>query len=218
MNNQLYDKYFNQDLAKQLRPDGSYLNNRHYFDLSDEDVLIANMFITIFEAGDKFECNYNDIGNNLDVTSIATPRHPQIGQFLSYYCKVYNFYRNYAWKQLCGSETYRNVLVEKFFFWLKNVRKLGLEAPIYCDELIYQRIMSGNFTLKPFVGLYLRNTNTDNIIILPHSKKIVKLSECTIDDILKECNRPLCQYAINAESAIADALNRAIEEMDKTEE
>lgn len=218
MNNQLYNKYFSTDLAKLLKPDSSYLNNRQYFDVTDEDILSANMFISVFEAGDKFECNNENIGIHTDITSTATNKYPQLLQLLSYYCKVYNCYRNYAWKQLCGSETYRNVLVEKFFFWLRDVRRYGMEMSPYSDMQIYEQVASGCFTIKPFVKFYLQRANNDNIIILPRSQKIVKLSECTIYDILKECNRPLCQYAINAESAIADALNRAIEEMDEAEE
>lgn len=212
------NQYFNTDLIKELRPDGSYLNNRAYFSLTDEDVLCANLFISVFEAGDKLECNNEIIGIHTDITSVGTYKYPQILPLLPYYCKIYDFYRNFAWKQLCGSETYRHVLVEKFFFWIRDVKRYGTKNSPYCDEQIYQQVTSGRFTIKPFVSFYLRHVVKSNIIILPHSQRIIQLNGCTIEDILKECNRPLCQYAAQAEADLFKAIDDAIEEMDKNEE
>lgn len=213
MNNHIYNKYFNSDLAKELRPDGSYLNNRTYFSLTDEDVLCANLFISVFEAGDKFECNYKGFGNNLDITSYVAQKYPQLHSLLPYYCKVYNYYRSYAWKLLAQNGLPRYALVEKFFFWMKQMAN----NDDYCNEQIYQEIISGCFSLEPFVRNYLHFVKNDNIIILPQSKRIVELKGCSIDEILAERNTPLHQYATNAEIAIFDAVNQTVEEIDKEE-
>lgn len=124
INYQLFTKYFHQDLAKQLRPENTYLNNRCYFDLSDEEILCANMFISILEDGDKFEGNNYNIANHIDLSSYVAKTYPQLHKLIPYYCKVYNFYHDYAWKSICcasGTPQDGYVRIEKFFCWWRAV-------------------------------------------------------------------------------------------------
>lgn len=119
MNRQLYDKFFNSELAQLLRPEDSLLflhPNFCYF--TDEEILCANVFISVFIAGDRFECNNYDISKHVDVSKFVAERYPQLRKLIPYYCKVFNFFRNYAWKQMfgdCSDIRERSFLVQKFF-------------------------------------------------------------------------------------------------------
>lgn len=214
INYQLFTKYFNQDLAKQLRPEHSYLNNIFYFNLSDEEILCANMFISIFEAGDKFEGNYKELGNHQDITEAVLSQSPQMRDILDYYCKIYDFYRNYSWKILCGGDNdiqKRIALVEKFFFWIRDVSKYGYED-IYSDRQLQEDINNECFSVNPFVEAYLNLAQSDNIVILPLSKRIVRLNGLSTDELLAQRHNPLCEYGGTAEMDLIDAINQALEE------
>lgn len=224
INYQLFTKYFNQDLAKQLRSEDSYLSNRYYFNLSDEEILCANMFISIFEAGDKFEGNSYNIANHIDLSSYVANTYPQLHKLIPYYCKVYNIYRNYAWKSICCASVTsqdRYVRIEKFFCWWRTVITSADDCVLYptdpialWDQQIKEDITNGSFTLKPFVRAYLHLVkDNDIIIVLPKSMRIIRLiNEMSVDGLLSQNNLFLCQTAENVESAIAEIVNGMLDE------
>ena len=222
INYQSFTKYFNQDLVKQLRPENSYLNNRCYFNLSDKEILYANMFISILEAGDKFEGNNYNIASHIDLSSYVAKTFPQLRKLIQYYCKVYNYYRNYAWKMICGLNTNihdRIIRIEQFLSWMKKVGDVVAGRSFvfpndnaYCDPQIKEQIDSGTFTLAPFIKAYLHLAVADDIIILPQSMRIMQLKGITVDNLLSENNHFLCQAARNVESTIAEIVNEMLDE------
>lgn len=217
MNKRLFTKYFSRNLAKQLRPDNSYLDQWPFNSLTDEHILRANMFISIFEAGDKFEGNYKELGNHQDITEAVLSQFPQMRDMLDYYCKTYDFYRNYSWKILCGGENdiqKRIALVQKFFFWIRDVSKYGYED-IYSDRQLQEDINNGCFSVIPFVEAYLNLAQSDNVVILPQSKRIVRLNGLSTDELLAQRHKPLCEYGGGtAEMDLIDAINQALEEIE----
>lgn len=95
--NKNYQQYFNQDLAQQLRSNSWLLSSEFWFcSIPNEEILYANMFISIFIAGDRFECNNHDVLNHLDITEFVAQKYPPLRNLVPYYCDVFNFFRNYA--------------------------------------------------------------------------------------------------------------------------
>ena len=189
------------------------------------------MFISVFEAGDKFESNkldehlrYIDVTDKFDFND----------HYLKHYCEVYKYYRNYAWKILCGtslSNQGRAVRISKFLNWLR----LELDDCIYCSpnkdayggsELankVKQTIYAWNVSavcalLGDFIHIYNYFVKEGEIIVLPQSKRIIRLLDCTVQNVQGQRDESLCQYAARAEADLFKAIDDAIDEMDKIEE
>lgn len=216
MNNN-YKQYFNQDLAQQLRSYSWELSSRYI--IPDEEILCANMFISIFVAGDRFECNNHNILNHLDITEYVAQNYPPLRELIPYYCNVFNLYRNYAWKFMCGNISEirkKSFLVEKFFEWLSLDSDIVYERAFVApdDSSIWNQqfeVEYGDFILFQFAEAYIKLVKDNDVIILPKSKRIIRLKGITIDNILIERNRFFDECAKNTEEFIANV----IEELDK---
>lgn len=223
--NKNYQKYFSQDLAQQLRSNSSLIFSYSRFPhITDEEILCANMFISIFIAGDRFECNSYDISKYVDVSKFVAERYPQLRKLIPYYCKVFNFFRNYAWKQMfgdCSDIRERSFLVQKFFEWLRFVSNIvsgqAFVAPddsSICNQQVKDDVENGSFTLLPFVKAYLHLSKDNDVIVLPKSMRIKKLNGLSIDDLLKGGNTFFNQCAANIEESIAEIEKMLDEEND----
>lgn len=223
--NKNYQQYFNQDLAQQLRSNSWLLSSEFWFcSIPNEEILYANMFLSVFEAGDKFEGNNLDIANHIDLSTYVSEKYPQLRKFVPYYCKVYNFYRNFAWKMICvqnANISDKIIRIEQFFSWIRTVVNITARRSFvipndnaYYDSQIKEQIDSGNFTLAPFVNAYLSLTVANDIIILPQSMRIVQLKGITVDNLLSERNRNLIKVAGKVESAIAEIVDEMLDNDD----
>lgn len=230
LNSYLLSRYFNSELAQELEKDRDTITYYGHNEATLDEMLYINMFISVFEAGDKFEsneldkqCRYVDVTNQFDFND----------HYLLHYCKVYEYYRNYAWKTLCGtplSNQGRAIRISKFLNWLR----LELDDNVYCapnkdayggSELantVKQTMEAYNVSaicalLGDFIHIFNYFVKDAEIIVLPKSKRIIRLFDCTVQDVQEQRDEPLCECAGRMEVDLFRAIDEAIEKMDETE-
>ncbi|MCM1222717.1 MAG: hypothetical protein NC548_50495 [Lachnospiraceae bacterium] len=231
LNPYLLSRYFNSELAQEFEEDRGTITHYGRNEATLNEMLYINMFISVFEAGDKFEsneldkqCPYVDVTNKFDFND----------HYLQHYCKVYEYYRNYAWKVLCGtslSNQGRSVRISKFLDWLH----FELDDSIFCSpnknayggsELansLRQTMEGYNVSavcalLGDFIHIFNHFVKGGEIIVLPKSRRIIRLLDRTVQDVQEQRDVALCQYAGQAEADLFRAIDEALDEMDKAEE
>lgn len=231
LNPYLLNRYFNSELSQELEKDRDTITYYGRNEATLNEMLYINMFISIFEAGDKFEsneldkqCRYVDVTNQFDFND----------HYLRHYCKVYEYYRNYAWKTLCGtplSNQGRSVRISKFSDWLR----FELDDSIVCvpsknayggSELansLRQTMEGYNVSavcalLGDFIHIFNHYVKDGEIIVLPKSRRIIRLLDRTVQDVQEQRDEALCQYAGQAEADLFKAIDESIEKMNETEE
>ena len=231
LNPYLLSRYFNSELAQEFEEDYDIITHHGRNEVTLNEMLYINMFISVFEAGDKFESNepnkhrkYIDVTDQFDLNDY----------YLKHYCEVYGYYRNFAWKYLCCnplSGKGKSARISKFLDWMR----LEFDDNIFCSpnkdayggrqlaNQVKQTMETYSVSavcalLSDFIHIYNYFVKESEIIVLPKSRRIIRLLDCTAQDIQTQRDEPLCECAGQMEIDLFRAIDEALDEMDEAEE
>lgn len=187
---------------------------------NEYEFMLANHFISIFEAGDKFEDAGIELTAHDDITELVLGANPFNPKALPASCKMYDFYRNYAWKAIggttcdMGGKIFR---LGKFFSWLQflNQQETSHEGDPFCNNELLEAIHHcGINTFEAPLNMLFFLPENDEIIILPKSQRIIKLNGVTVDEILSLPHKSLLEWGNKATEALLDVSKLIDEERD----
>lgn len=231
LNPYILRRYFNPELAHEFEEDFDIITHYGRNEMTLNEMLYINMFISVFEAGDKFESNeYNRQRRYVDVTD----QFDFNDHYLKHYCAVYDYYRNFAWKHLCCnplSGKGKSARISKFLDWMR----LEFDDSISCwpnkdnyggsqlADKVKATMDSYNVSavcalLGDFIHIYNYFVKEGEIIVLPKSQRIIRLLDCTVQDIQGQRDDALCECAGRKEVDLFRAIDEAIDEMGRAEE